>query len=92
MIVAVILMAIVALAVGFFVGLSIDSRNTAKELLRTYGIDRGTVKRYRAAAQLIHDLVYVNDLSGDLPVLPAPLQKRAEAWLSDHRESIEKGK
>lgn len=56
-------------------------------------LDKNAAKRYRAAARIMHDLLYVDDLSTpNIPTLPGAIKSRIEAWLTSHNESIQKGK
>jgi hypothetical protein len=48
---------------------------------------------YLKAAQLLSDMVNLNVTSGsDLPMLPAPIRKRIEDWLEEHKKLHERGR
>lgn len=85
-----------AVIVGFAGGLLVNMRQTAKQAIATHlrqlGLTKDAAKRYRDAAKILHDLTYVSDLEQLVPVLPAPMRKRVETWLAEHRKSVEEGK
>lgn len=83
--------AFVCIAIGVVIGGTIEQNLRANDAKGP--LDKGAAHRYRQAARILHDLIYLDDLSAkNVPVLPNALKLRIEAWLESHEKAIKEGK
>lgn len=85
------LIAVLMFILGLGLGLHMKAKQEIRSLFAEAGLTIDTARRYRTAAKILHDLVYINDLDGPVPVLPPEMQTRVEDWLREHNDAIHKG-
>lgn len=81
----------VCIAIGAVIGATIEHNMNNRNIRGP--LDKSAAQRYRQAARILHDLIYLSDLSAkEVPMLPNAIQTRIEAWLTAHENALKEGK
>ena len=73
---------------GVWAAYWIGTQVNVSRFRRLQGIDKKTIRRYRAAAALLSDLEFAGDIDDQLTILPTRLSTRITEWNDEHRKAI----